>query len=239
MPLEIQTVMDAIGDNGIKILVLGPAGAGKTVLCATTGEKTIIISAEAGLLSLKKYAEDNPEAFKKIRVVTVKNMNDFADSDDQLCDWLCLDSISEIAEQILSEEKESAGRDPRKAYGELQDKMAKLLRAFRDLDGYNVVMTAKQELIRDGDTDRTMYRPMLPGQKLPQAIPYMFDEVFALRVEHDEEDDSSYRILQTGKDYKYEAKDRSGVLDMFEPPNLKKVADKIHGKKSTKSKKEK
>ena len=38
---------------GLKIGVAGLVGAGKTSFCATTGAPTVIISAEAGLLSLR------------------------------------------------------------------------------------------------------------------------------------------------------------------------------------------
>lgn len=68
----------------------------------------------------------------------------------------------------------------------------------------------------------------MPGSKLAQQIPYMFDEVFALRVEVDE-DKQKYRVLQTSRDAKYEAKDRSGLLDEFERPSLRRIKKKIKG----------
>ena len=52
MAIQLKSTKDAALD-GIKVLVHGPAGAGKTSLCATTGAPTIIISAESGLLSLR------------------------------------------------------------------------------------------------------------------------------------------------------------------------------------------
>jgi len=59
-----------------------------------------------------------------------------------------------------------------------------------------------------------------------QEISYLFDEVFALRVETDE-NGNLYRVLQTGRDRNYDAKDRSDALDLFEEPNLKKIKNKI------------
>lgn len=54
MAIKLTTTKQATADNGIKIVCYGQAGAGKTVLCATTPDhaKTVIISAEAGLLSI-------------------------------------------------------------------------------------------------------------------------------------------------------------------------------------------
>ena len=71
-----------------------------------------------------------------------------------------------------------------------------------------------------------LYSPSLPGQRLGQGIGYLFDELFALRVERDPEGQPT-RWLQTGSDKQYQAKDRSGVLDLFEPPDLGAVSAKI------------
>jgi hypothetical protein len=71
-----------------------------------------------------------------------------------------------------------------------------------------------------------LYFPSMPGNMLKQGVGYFFDEVFALRVEKDA-DGNPTRWLQTNRDYNYEAKDRSGSLDMFEPADLSAIAAKI------------
>jgi len=236
MTINFETVDEAIEDNGIKILTHGMAGSGKTVLCATAGMSTIIISAEAGLLSLKKFLNQKPDYKKFIKIITIKSFDELEDTLEmlqdnvQLSDWLMLDSVSEIAEQILSSEKKES-KDPRKAYGNLTDKMLDKMRDFRDLPGYNVHMTCKQVREVDVDTERTRFVPSFPGRQVGPAIPYLFDEVFALRVEEEEDDDgdmSEFRTLQTSRDVHYEAKDRSGELEQFEPPNLNKLLYKIN-----------
>lgn len=234
MTIELLSIDDAIEDNGVKILCHGPAGAGKTVLSTTTDAPTIIINAESGLLSLRPIIRENPEIGKLIRIVTVADMDDLKDvylflKEEKRCDWICLDSISEIAETILSAEKKNTS-DPRKAYGKMQDDVADMLRAFRDLPEYNVYMSCKQDRKEDQYTGITRYRPSLPGQNLPQSVPYMFDEVFALRCEQNE-DGELERMLQTNRDIQYDAKDRSGCLDMYELPHLGNVLKKIEGGK--------
>jgi len=227
MPVKIQSIKSAVADNGLKLLIYGPAGAGKTVLSATAGMSTIILSAEAGLLSIR----DAPSYVKTAQISTIEDLEDMYDyllekADDPDFHWVNLDSISEIAEVILDEEKLDT-KDPRKAYGEMQTRMMRILRQFRDLPKYNVVMTCKQFRLIDEATGKHIYYPMLPGKNLPQQIGYMFDEVFALRVEN-EKDGSIYRVLQTSRDSQFEAKDRSGMLDLFEPPNLRKIFEKIY-----------
>lgn len=211
--------------NGIKVLVHGLAGAGKTSLCATTGGSPLIISAEAGLLSLRQY--DLP-------YIEIKSMSDLNEAynfvsqseEAKQFDWICLDSISEVAEVVLSYEKKQT-KDPRQAYGALQEQMGDLLRAFRDLQGKNVYFSCKQERVKDESNGSLSYAPSMPGAKLAQNVPYFFDEVFALRVEADQEGNPQ-RWLQTSACVQYSAKDRSGALELFEAPNLGAIAQKIH-----------
>jgi len=75
---------------------------------------------------------------------------------------------------------------------------------------------------------RILYSPSMPGQKTGQALPYFFDEVLALRVERDAEG-TPHRALLCHPDGLWTAKDRSGKLDTWEPPDLGAVIAKITG----------
>lgn len=218
---RIKSTQEIVIGHGIKVLVHGPAKAGKTRLCATTGDlaHTLIISAEAGLLSVREY--DIP-AIEVKSLQELREVYHYLQRGDHAYRWICLDSVSEIAEVVLAAEKGKT-RDNRQAYGEMADIMLAVLKKFRDLP-YNVVMTAKQG--REEDNGRLLYVPMLPGRQLTQNIAYLFDEVFALRVAQ-KDDGTLVRRLQTSRDTQYEAGDRSGALDMYEPANLKHVHDKI------------
>lgn len=231
MAIKLTTTRAAAVDNGVKILVYGQAGAGKTVLSATTGGNPLIISAEAGLLSLRHT---------DLAVAEVQSMDDLMElyrslsSNDPAFaefDWICIDSISEIAEVVLNKAKKDA-KDPRQAYGMLSEQMQDLIRAFRDLPR-NVYMSAKMERIKDDETGRLSYQPSAPGAKVSQALPYFFDEVFVLRVEKNAETGESERMLQTQPDYNYTCKDRSGALAMFEEPSLAVIAAKILNPQTT------
>jgi len=224
MAITLTSTKDSAALNGLKFLVHGPAGAGKTSLCATTGEPTVIISAESGLLSLRGV---------DIPVIEVKTLDQLYEAYDfvvnteqgQAFKWVCLDSISEIAEVVLNHEKKVA-KDPRQAYGALAEKMTDLIRAFRDLPGRNVYFSCKQERAKDEQSGAMLYYPAMPGNMLKQGVGYFFDFVFALRIEKDA-DGNPTRWLQTSRDYNYEAKDRSGSLEMFESPDLSAIAAKV------------
>lgn len=223
MPINIITTDRAVQDNGIKMLVYGRPGVGKTTLCATA-PKPIILSAESGLLSLRKHS---------IPVIEIKTMQDLFDAYSYLTgpegvnyETICLDSISEIAEVVLANAKK-ASKDPRQAYAELLTQMQDLIRSFRDIPRFNVYFSAKEEYSKD-EMGVQHYIPSMPGSKLGPALPYFFDEVFRLMVGEDE-NKNSFRYLSTRASLAHEAKDRSGALEPFEAADLTSIIFKIKG----------
>lgn len=225
MALQFSTTDQASAAAGVKVLVYGDAGMGKTTLCATA-PAPIIISAESGLLSLRKY---------RIPVIEIKTIEQLTEA----YDWcirsaearqfatICIDSISEIGEVVLANAKRQV-KDPRQAYGELIEKMTMTIRAFRDLPGKHVYMAAKMEPMKDELTNVVKYGPSMPGAKLGPQLAYFFDEVFRLGVNKTPQGET-YRFLQTQPDLQYTAKDRSGSLAAIEAPDLNHVFTKILG----------
>ena len=139
---------------------------------------------------------------------------------------MALDSISEIAEVVLNTEKKIQ-KDGRAAYGAMGDQMTELIRAFRDLPGKHVYFSAKMEKSQD-EMGRMLFSPSMPGNKVGQSLPYFFDEVFALRVERDSEGEIQ-RALQCFPDGSWVAKDRSGKLSNWQPPDIGEVIKRIVG----------
>ena len=208
--------------NGVKLLVYGNAGAGKTSLIPTL-PNPVVLSAEGGLLSI---------ADADVPFVEVSSYDTLMEAYAWLTqsaeakgfDSVALDSISEIAEVVLNHEKKIA-KDPRAAYGNMQEQMSDLIRAFRDLPEKHVYFTAKCEKATD-ETGRLLFAPSMPGNKTGQQLPYFFDEVLALRVEKDAEG-KSQRALMCDSDGIWLAKDRSGKLDTWESPDLGALIAKI------------
>lgn len=228
MAIKLTSSAQAAKDNGVKALVFGVAGAGKTSLAATFGDiPTVVISCESGLLSI---------ADADLPVIEIQSMADLFEAyaflttteDGQAFKAIVIDSVSEIAEVLLAEEKKSS-KDARAAYGNTSERMMELLRAFRDLQGRHVLFITKLEKVKDELSGALMYGPSMPGQRLGQAIPYLVDEVFALRVEKDPEGNIT-RWMQTTPDFQWQAKDRSSKLAAFEPPNMREIIRKITGK---------
>ncbi len=141
MAISLKRTKEII-NRGVKVLVYGPAGAGKTRLIPTL-ENPVILSAEGGLLSIQGF--DVPY----IEIDSMDTLREaymwLTDSEEgQAFKSVALDSISEIGEVVLSFEKK-ATKDPRAAYGAMQDQMSEMIRAFRDLPGRHVYFSAKLE----------------------------------------------------------------------------------------------
>lgn len=240
MSLQFTTAEQASQLSGVKVLVYGDAGLGKTVLCATA-PAPLVISAESGLLSLRKanlerlYGVGNPSVAYHVPTILVNNVTDLQEAynwvansaEARVIGTVCLDSLTEIAEVVLNNAKRQV-KDPRQAYGELIEKMQTLIRLFRDLPGKNVYMAAKMEPSKDELTGVVRYGPAMPGSKLGPQLPYFFDEVFRLGVNKTPQGES-YRFLQTQPDLQFTAKDRSGALAAMEPPHLAQIFSKILG----------
>ena len=222
MQIQLRSTHGYGASVGVKIIVYSPAGHGKTTLCATC-PNPIILSSESGLLALARY---------NLPYAEIRTLGDLRDAftwarsshEARQFQTICLDSVSDIAEVVLAASK-AGNKDGRKAYGEMIDDMTKIVKEFRDLQGYHVYMSAKAERVKDENTGALVYGPMMPGNKLGQAMPYFPDELFYLGIEGTGV--NSYRYLRTQPDFIYSAKDRSGLLNAIEEPHLGKIIEKI------------
>ena len=225
MAIKIKSTKD-VTTNGIKCVLYGASGTGKTIMGATA-PNPFFISAEKGMLSLQ--SQDIPYVEVK-SLQSIGEAYTYAIKSDY--DTIIIDSLSEITETVLNEHKkvlisESSGGkiDARQAYGKVAESMGNLIRNFRDIDGKNVVFIAKERRIDDEETGTYTFEPYLPGRVLPFSLPYLVDEVLCLIMNRKGE-----RMVQTKADRKRPCKDRSGKLDEFEPVNFTDIFNKITGK---------
>ena len=209
--------------QGVKALCYAQAGMGKTFMCATA-PAPLILSAEAGLLSLKDY---------DISVVEIHTSADLmeayrfcASPQAQQFETICIDSISEIAEIVLAEKKQSMKRGDRMLYPSMMEDVTAFIKLFRNLPAKNLYVTAKADYVQD-DKGVGRYGLLMPSAKIARHITHLFDEVFFLSTRKTA--NGTERVLQTAPDFSAEAKDRSGVLAMFEPANLSYLFNKIKG----------
>lgn len=219
--MKITNTKDYVS-QGVKLLVYGQSGVGKTFLCSTA-PSPIILSAESGLLSLVDF---------DIPVIEIMSLSALVDAykwcatSDEAAAYqtICIDSLSDIAETVLSGHIKNT-KDPRQAYGAMADDMAAAIRRFRDLKGRHVYFSAKIKRVTEDSTGISSFMPGVPGQMLLQNLPFFFDEVFV--YQYKKVGKTKQRWLQTDGDRQYVAKDRSGKLESMEKPDLTHIIDKI------------
>ena len=227
--LEFVNVADKVGVQGAKILLTGESGAGKTTAAATTDAPTLLMDIEAGTMSIrhaknvKVFSVTSSEPLKQIFPVLDYLQNDNSEG----FEWVIIDSISELGEMVLAEEETKTKGI--KAYGDYAKRMIPFVKALRDLEGMNVVMTTKLRTLKDEETGVVKHFPSMPGKQVTDALPYLFDLVLPLRIIRTKAGETE-RWLQCVGDQNWIAKDRSGKLDRWEEPNLKNIRDKIAGK---------
>lgn len=224
----------------LKFLVYGAPGVGKTSLAGTIDGRVLLISAEAGTLCL---------AHKDIDVidVTVDEKGNQVDKEHRIdrfgkiyqyliqpearekYDWIFIDSLTEVSQNLLEMlmEQMSGEKDGFKMWGEYAKRARGLIKSFRDLPFYNVVFTALETEDRD-ENNRRLMRVDMQG-KIGKQLPAFFDEVFWMHSDPE----TSVRMLTTKQTDREVAKDRSGKLDMNEPPDLGAIFKKISGNQPT------
>ena len=229
MAIKVQSTAD-IQFHGVKCIIFGGPGVGKTRSIATA-PKPIIISAEEGLLSLMEV---------DVPFIEVKSLDDLNEAYNflkkdagQTYKTIGLDSLSEIAEVLIAQELPKH-KDGRQAYAALAQAMIPMLKKFRDLKDVNTVFSCKKIDVKDEESGVVTTELFLPGNVLSNQIPYLVDELFYMDV-----DRTGIPFLQTKPNRKAFSKDRSGALDPKGEfasskdgvPNLTHLFKKIRDKK--------
>lgn len=229
----------------LKMIIYGKAGIGKTTLASTIEkEKVMIISAEAGLLSLAgkdidvidiSIDDDGQEIPRPERVARLGKVYQFMVQQEQRkkYDWLFIDSLTEISQNLIESLQEvyPDKKDGLNLWGDYNKKMMSLIKTFRDLPYYNVIFTALDKTEKDENGRR--YMTIDCNGKIGDRLPGLFDEVFWMHA-IELEDKTQKRQMLTGTHENIAAKDRSGRLNEIESPNMQQIIDKIRHTQASK-----
>jgi hypothetical protein len=243
--------------RGVKALIVGPTGIGKTSLLRTLDcARTLFVDIEAGDLAVRDLRVDT------IRVDTWPVARDLAcriggpnlsfpstacyseahyaavegplDNLDRY-ELIFVDSITAVsrlsfrwAEQQPEARSERTGaKDLRGAYGLHAREMLVWLHQFQHTRQRHVVFVGILEKAMDDFNRFVEFRLQMEGQRVPREISGIIDEYIVMDWIDFGDHRPTRAFICSPNPWGYPAKDRSGRLEQIEEPNLGKLIAKL------------
>lgn len=155
-----------------------------------------------------------------------------------------VDSITELTRQCMAWAKtrpeayseKTAKPDVRGAYGLLAREVIALLKHLQHAPGKTVIFVGVLERVVD-EFNREHWQPQMEGGKAARELPAIVDQLITMTLfdpdglgwRHEPSKGQVRRLVcRSGNPYARPAKDRSGRLDVTEPPDLGALLAKIN-----------
>jgi hypothetical protein len=155
-----------------------------------------------------------------------------------------VDSITDLTRQAMAWAKtrpeafsDKTGKpDTRGAYGLLAREVIGLLKHLQHAQAKTVIFVGILERVTD-EFNRTTWQPQMEGGKAGRELPGIVDQVITMSLfardgdgwRHEPERGEERRLVcRAGNPFGLPAKDRSGRLDVTEPPDLDALLSKIN-----------
>lgn len=217
---DLRPIKDYAVCYGVKSLVYGPPSSGKTPV-ALTAPNPIILVTEPGLLSVRTNVSPSYQAY------TADNIFSFFDwflksKETSKFQTLCIDSVSQMCEIILTDELKK-NKDGRKAYGELSRKVMEIMNALYFMPNKHLYLIAKEQRFDNGNL--IVRRPYYPGQDLNIKLNHLFDQILHLDIQNIP-GHGQHKAFRCIGSIDVMARDRSGNLSEYEPPNFSDLVKK-------------
>lgn len=226
---DLRAASEHAQNFGVKALIFGPAGTGKTPLI-NTAPRPVLLATEPGLLSMRNSKVPTYEAYTPQRVDEFFKWF-FNSTETKVFDTLGIDSGSQIADIYLNAAltgKSSSGNKKHglAAYGEMADNTMEHLRTLYYTRYKHTYVICKEEI---ADIEyQSLRRPYFPGKVLPIQVPHLYD--FVLRL-------GKYQGVPgapAGENLAFQcvgnmnvlARNRTGNLDTYEFPHFGNLVQK-------------
>ncbi len=217
---DLKPAKDFANQYGVKAVVYGPPGSGKTPLL-NTAPRPLLLACEPGLLSMRNSTVPTYQGFD---VASIDGFFKwfFGSEETKNFDTIAVDSISQMADiylqQALKENKHGL-----KAYGEMATSTMNVLRQLYYTRNKHTYLIAKESVT---DDNGIRYRkPYMPGQQLPTELPHLFDEILHLGIQN-MPGVGTHKAFRCHASIDTLARDRTGSLAEFEPPEFGQLVKK-------------
>ncbi len=131
-------------------------------------------------------------------------------------DTVAIDSVSQMA-TIYLEQAEKTNKHGLAAYGDMADSVMKHLNKLYYLPQKHTYLIAKQEVVTVMNS--SFVRPSFEGKYLNKEVPSLFDEILYLNI-HSIPNVGQVRAFRCQQSIDTIARDRTGLLNEFEPPHF-------------------
>lgn len=216
----------------LNVVVYGGYKVGKTRLSLTTGEPTLVISVEDGMLSCA--GEDSVDFVELKKHSDIKAfIKDFREDKSGVYakyKWLFLDTITELGQNLYPPLKEkmdkeaiangAKGSDGRQVWGKFGEMIGDIVKDMRSLPVNTCILAHPAEKEVDGIEKRTVDVYGKTGARIIGWI----DEILYMHLDEDGKE-----VFLTKSTDRTVAGDRSGKLEKIEPANLGLIRKKILG----------
>lgn len=205
---------------GVKAIVYGKPGSSKTPI-ANTAPRPLLLACEPGLRSMVGSKVATWPAYTPAKIDEFFKWF-FSSAEVKNFDTLCIDSVSQMADVYLQDSLKRI-KHGMQAYGDMATKVMDHLRTLYFTERMHTYLICKQEDLNENGV--IFKRPYFPGKQLSIDIPHMFDEILHL---------AKVPIPGAGEQLAFRchnsfdvlARDRTGRLNEFEPPNFGDIIKK-------------
>lgn len=220
---DLRPSGDLAQNYGVKMLVFGPPGGGKTP-AIRTAPNPVLLATEPGMRSLKGTNIPTWEAPDAEKCEEFRKWY-FGSNEARKFDTICVDSLSQLAEHYLAK-AEKGNRHGLAAYGQMAEDVSAFTEALYFLRGKHVYLVCKEDTLDDG-----WRRPYFPGKELHKKIPHRYDVVmraaFVFVPGHKED-----YAFQTTPSLNWSCRARQNPdeppkLAAFEPQNISLIISKL------------
>lgn len=217
---NLRPARDFAIQYGVKALVYGPPGSAKTPVI-NTAPRPVLLACEPGLLSMRG---SNVPTFTAFTAAAIDEFFKwfFSSTETKNFDTIAIDSTSQMAEIYLQDALRT-NKHGLKAYGEMATRTLEQLNGLYFTQQKHTYLIAKEETINDNNIN--VRKPYFPGKQLSVEIPHKYDIITRL-AQHNVPGMGATRAFRCIGSLEELARDRTGQLAEYEPPDFGKLVEK-------------